>query len=228
MAQPAHRLVTPSRAPQVVPRPARQSPARTSPAPEQPARRPPLLRRDGSSRRDIKQHGLQKRTAAAATMAPPRRIRIVDRPMVRATAHLDAPPRPVLTVVPRRRRAARLVVVLCAFIVTAMAGAAAFQTLLAKRQLEIDKTEQAIEDAREQYEQLRRERAELRSPGRLAELAGGMDMVAAQESSFMTIDPAVMAVVQSSSGRLGGDDVVTETDPLAQFRVVKGVAWGPR
>mgnify|MGYP005819332047 CR=1 FL=1 len=148
--------------------------------------------------------------------------------MVRATSHVHVPERPVLTVVPRRRRAARLVVVLSTFVVLAMAGAAAFQTLLAKRQLEIDKTEQAIEDAREQYEQLRRERAELRSPGRLAEMAGEMDMVAAQESSFMTIDPDVVAVVQSSSGRLDGIDEMVETDPLAQFRVVKGVAWGPR
>lgn len=134
----------------------------------------------------------------------------------------------MLTVVPRRRRAARLVVVLCAFVVLAMAGAAAFQTLLAQRQLEIDRTEQAIEDAREQYEELRRERAELRSPGRLAELAVGMDMVAAQESSFMTVDADVLAVVQSSSGRLAGSGDIAETDPLAQFRVVKGVAWGPR
>ena len=148
--------------------------------------------------------------------------------MVRATAGIRTAPRPTLTVVPRRRRAARLVAVLCAIVVLAMAGAAAFQTLLAQRQLEIDRTEQGIANAREEYEQLRRERAELRSPGRLAAMASEMDMVAATESSFMTIDPEVVAVVQSSSGRLDGSDVLVETDPLAQFRTVKGVAWGPR
>lgn len=171
---------------------------------------------------------LQRRSAAPAA----RQVRVTGRPgqrrLVKTTVGIEASPRPSLTVVPRRRRAARLVVVLCAFVVVAMAGAAAFQTLLAQRQLDIDRTEQGIEDAREEYEQLRRERAELRSPGRLAAMASEMGMVAATESSFMTIDPQVIAVVQSSSGRRTGIDEVTESDPLAQFRIVKSVAWGQR
>lgn len=109
-----------------------------------------------------------------------------------------------------------------------MAAAAAFQTQLAQRQLEIDRTEQGIEDARETYEQLRRERAELRSPGRLALLAGDLGMVPATESTFMTIDADVWTVVQATAGDLGGGTTASDADLLEQFRVVKSVAWGQR
>src|SRR5688500_10080981 len=85
-----------------------------------------------------------------------RRAAAGPRPMVRATVGIVASPvRPSLTVVPRRRRAARLLAFLCVVIVASMLGAAAFQTLLAKRQLELDRLDQEIAAARENYDVLR-------------------------------------------------------------------------
>lgn len=167
---------------------------------------------------------LQRRTVGVqtrrhATAAGPR-------PLVKATAGIEAAPRPNLMLVPRHRRAARIAVVACTVVVLAMLGAAAFQTLLAQRQLEIDKLTQGIDDARGDYEMLRRERAELRSPARLAQLAEEMGMVPATQSQFMTIAADVVATVQQSVGHVGDGDGDGDDDPLAQFRVVKSVAWG--
>lgn len=178
--------------------------------PEPRAERAPLQRR-----------GAAVQTRRHATTAGPR-------PMVRATVGIQATQRPALTLVPRRRRAARLVVVACTVVVLAMLGAAAFQTLLAQRQLEIDRLEQGIDTTREDYEMLRRERAELRSPARLAQLATEMGMVPATQSEFMALSPDVIVAVQQSAGHLAGGDAGVEDDPLAEFRVVKSVAWGQR
>jgi|GEM_PF-975840 len=149
------------------------------------------------------------------------------RPMVRATAGIEVTPRPALALVPRRRRATRLVVLACSVVVLAMLGAAAFQTLLAQRQLELDRLDQSIGDAREQYEQLRRERAELRSPGRLADVAAEIGMVPATESRFMDLDPAAVAAVQESLGASEAANAGSRTDdPLAEFGAVKALVGG--
>ena len=147
------------------------------------------------------------------------------RPMVRATVGILASPapKPTLTVVPRRRRAARFLGVLCALIVLAMLGAASFQTLLAQRQLELDRLDQEIVDAREQYEVLRQERAELRSPQRLAGIATAAGMIPTKQSSFVSLSPELMAVVQESVGPLGVAGTGTSSDPLEQFRIVKSL-----
>jgi cell division protein FtsL len=145
--------------------------------------------------------------------------------MVRATVGIVASPapRPALTVVPRRRRAARLLGVLCALVVLAMLGAASFQTQLAQRQLELDRLDQEIVDAREQYEILRQERAELRSPQRLAGIATAAGMIPTKQSSFVPLSPELMAVVQESIGGLGDGATGDSSDPLEQFRVVKSL-----
>ena len=61
------------------------------------------------------------------------------RPMVRATAGVVISAPPPLRVVPTRRRAARLVGLGFAVVFVLMVGAAAFQTQLARRQVELDK-----------------------------------------------------------------------------------------
>lgn len=145
--------------------------------------------------------------------------------MVRATVGIVASPapRPSLVVVPRRRRAARFLGVLCALIVLAMLGAASFQTLLAQRQLELDRLDRAIVDAREQYEVLRQERAELRSPQRLAGIATAAGMIPTKQSSFVPLSPELVAVVQESVGQLGVSGSGSSSDPLEQFRIVKSL-----
>jgi hypothetical protein len=145
--------------------------------------------------------------------------------MVRATVGIQASPapRPTLMVVPRRRRAARLLAVMCAVIVLAMLGAAAFQTLLAQRQLELDRLDRDITAAREHYEVLRQERAELRSPQRLAGIASAAGMVPARQSTFVQLPPELIAIVQESVGTLPASSAAEDPDPLEQFRTVKSL-----
>ncbi|MGD9996651.1 MAG: hypothetical protein AB7L17_06910 [Ilumatobacteraceae bacterium] len=147
------------------------------------------------------------------------------RPLVRATIGIQATSRPTLTLVPRRRRAAHLAVVMSAVVGLAMLAAAAFQTRLAKSQLELDRLDREISAQRDTYDSLRRERAELRSPSRLADMADRTGMVTTDEVNFITIDPSTYAAVQQATGILehpdSGDDELLE-----QFRDVKSVTDG--
>ena len=76
-------------------------------------------------------------------------------------------------VAPRRRRNARLVAVAAFFASSLMLGAAAFQTQLARRQVELDQVDRQIRAARNDFNDLRSQRAELRSPERLADQRRG-------------------------------------------------------
>jgi cell division protein FtsL len=146
------------------------------------------------------------------------------RPLVRATVGIQATSRPTLALVPRRRRAAHLAVVVSAVVVLAMLAAAAFQTRLAQSQLELDRLDREISAQRDTYDSLRRARAELRSPSRLAEIAGQTGMVTTDEVNFITIDPSTYAVVQQSTGIL--EQTNSNDELLEQFRDVKSVTDG--
>lgn len=95
-----------------------------------------------------------------------------------------------------RRRTARVVVVMAVTLFGLMIAALAFQTQIARTQLRLDTLDREIRQAHEQYDVLRRERAELRSPGRLAQAAMTLDMVPATQTQFMTLDADVVATVQ--------------------------------
>ena len=143
--------------------------------------------------------------------------------MVRATAEVRIDAAPVrLSVVPRRRRAARVVAVAFAAVFGLMFVAAAFQTQLARRQLTIDKMDRSIRDADAQYSRLRRERAELRSPGRLADEAKALGMRPATDTNFMDLTPDVIAAIQQSSGGVF-DARHDATNMLDEFMKVKAV-----
>lgn len=183
----------------------------------------------GDGRGDGREEGRRRSAATTRTIddGGARRLVRVTTPAVRglgaeaATVVISA-----LRVVPRRRRAARYAGLLCALVVCSMLAAAAFQTQLARRQVELDKLDQAIHGAREQYEVLRRERASLRSPSRLSEVAKEIGMVPATETGFMVMSPDVLSIVQQSVGTLGDADGGLVPDPLAQFRDVKSVTDG--
>jgi cell division protein FtsL len=161
--------------------------------------------------------GLVRRDAVLA--APP----VTMRPMERATRGIEADDRTRLTVVPRRRSATRWAAVLCGVLVVAMAGAAAFQTSLAQRQVQLDKLDHGITVARQQYDQLRRERAQLRSPQRLAGIAKSAGMVSAQDGTYLVMSPDVVATVQESAGGIDPAQQQSSSDPLGVFREVKSV-----
>lgn len=190
-----------------------------------PARDIPTVRARRSTSAGTRSHaasdGSGRSTARAERIAA-----TSPRPMVRATAGIEVDLARPLALVPRRRRAARFAGVACALVVMVMLGVAAFQTQLARRQVQIDQLDQDISSAREQYDQSRRERAELRSPSRLASIAEEQGMVAATDTDFMVMSPDVLAEVQESTGVLADGVGIDADDPLEQFRSVKSVTDG--
>lgn len=118
-----------------------------------------------------------------------------------------------------------MAVLLSALIVSSMLASAAFQTRLAQSQLELDRLDRELSASRESYDSLRRQRAELRSPGRLSEVAEATGMVASDEVSYMEIDPSTDAAVQQATGVLDGTGT-GETELLDQFREVKAATDG--
>ncbi len=69
---------------------------------------------------------------------------------------------------------------------------------------------------------LRQQRAELRSPTRLAIEAGELGMVPAPSTEFLAIDPATLARVVAAAGTVDDDTgAVSTDDPLDQIRRVK-------
>ncbi len=151
---------------------------------------------------------------------------VMARPMIRSTVGVAPVPLPKLTVVPRRRRTARLVAFAAFFASSLMLGAAAFQTQLASRQVELDLVDRQIRQARNNFNDLRSQRADLRSPARLAASGSVLGMTSATRTEFVEIAPEVVAEVQQSAG--GVFDPGTEArDPVfEEFKVVKSVAGG--
>ena len=100
-----------------------------------------------------------------------------DRRRQRRSEVLERAGRPALVVVTPRRRVAGFAITLTALVAVAMAGAIYLSTRIAERQLEIDRLEDGVRSAQEEYDVLRASRAELRSPNRLAEGAVALGMV---------------------------------------------------
>ena len=78
---------------------------------------------------------------------------------------------------------------------------------------------------RERFDELRYERAELRSPVRLATTASALGMQRGDVSEFVAVPPELLAQQIAAAGAI--DDPVVQitidTDPLDQFRAVKSV-----
>lgn len=137
--------------------------------------------------------------------------------------------RPQLSVVRRRPRWPAVAGggVLVAVMV-AMLGAAVFHTQLAERQLRIDELEQQVQAERARFDELRRDRAVLRSPQRIADEANALGMVTGENSRFIQVDAMALARQLAAAGATEDDTnrVIVETGPLDQFRDVKSVSVG--
>lgn len=147
--------------------------------------------------------------------APPRR-----------TTPLKAPRD--LTLVPVRRRFAWFAVSLTVLVSAVMMGAIFLHTRIAERQLQIDSMERAVYTAQEDFDVLRSQRAELRSPTRISASASALGMNVGSESEFVAIDPMVFAVTIAQTGQLPARDEIVvgsnqRLEPLDQFRLVKRV-----
>lgn len=150
-----------------------------------------------------------------------------ERAMVKSTAAVaHVAHRPQLVVVAPQRRTARWIIAGSVLVFALMLGAAAFQTQLARRQLTLDTLDRNIRAAHEQFDVLRRERAELRSPGRLAEQAALLGMVPATQTQFVTIDPSVIADVQRTGVPADPHHEPTIEQEFAEYAAVKAQAGG--
>jgi len=137
--------------------------------------------------------------------------------------------RPPLTVVPRRRRwPALLGASAWSLVFLGLLGAAVFHTQLAERQLRLDRLDRQVSAERERFDELRYERAELRSPARLAQAASALGMYRGEVSTFVDVTPEAVARQLAAAGAIGDNavQIVIHTDPLDQFRAVKSVTEG--
>lgn len=151
---------------------------------------------------------------------------VMARPMIRSTVGVSIAPRPHLTVVPRRRRTARLVAFAAFFASSLMLGAAAFQTQLARRQVELDRVDSQIRAVKTEFNNLRSQRAELRSPARLAASGAALGMGTTAKTEFIDIAPEVVAEVQQSAGGVFDPGAESQDPVFDEFKVVKSVAGG--
>lgn len=134
--------------------------------------------------------------------------------------------RPELSVVQHRRRwPAFLAVMAWTMVFLGLLGAAVFHTQLAGRQLRIDRLERSVAAERERFDELRYERAELRSPVRLANAAGGLGMQRGDATEFIDVSPQLLAAQIAAAGVISDRavQITIDTDPLDQFRAVKSV-----
>lgn len=154
---------------------------------------------------------------------PARTVRTAPRTRVASTARTTRTTTvPRLTVVPRRRRAAGFVVTLSVLIVGLMLGAAMLHTQLAERQLRIDRLDRSVREAEDRFDVLRRQRAELRAPTRLATEARALGMVPADVTEFVEVDGGTIAMAIAATGHPSTDGVrVERPEPLDQFLLVK-------
>ena len=135
-------------------------------------------------------------------------------------------PKPALTVVTRRRRWPAVVAGLAwALVSIGLLGAAVFHTQLAERQLRLDRLDRQVAVERERFDELRYERAELRSPVRLAAAASELGMRRGRASTFVSVTPEAVARQLAAAGPIGDNlvRIVLHTEPLDQFRAVKSV-----
>ena len=107
-------------------------------------------------------------------------------------------------------------------------GAAVFHTQLAERQLRIDELERAVNKERDGFDELRFQRAELRSPVRLAAEAERLGMIPGDTGDFVEIDPWKLAQQLAAAGVVDdrSREIIIDTDPLQQFSDVKRVSAG--
>jgi cell division protein FtsL len=130
--------------------------------------------------------------------------------------------RPELRVVPRRRAAVNAALLFLVVVVALMLAAVVLHTRLTERQLEIDRREQEVIEARERFDVLRAQRAELRAPTRLALASTEQGMIVAANTEFVDADGPTLAKVIAAAGTIDDlTDAVDPADPLDQIRRVK-------
>ncbi len=206
----------------VAPRPATRSGEAATPSPARTARHHHTTHQEHAPERSLRP--TRRKVEAGQRVVATRRhggLEAGPQHLVRATVGFHASDRHLSLVAPRGRRAAHVAVVMSVLLGIAMLGAAAFQTRLARIQVQLDQLDTDIKDSRELYETLRRQRAELRSPERLAQIAVDNGMVPATDSEFLSIGIEVRAIVAAATGDIEPTHLGESGNTLDDFRDVK-------
>lgn len=133
--------------------------------------------------------------------------------------------RPDLAVVPARRFAVGYLAMLSMVLAVLLFGAAFLHTHLAERQYELDRLERGVRTAQDQFDHLRRQRAELRAPNRLGDAARALGLEPARQTEFIGVESWALAQAIASAGRLPSSyDADHLEGPLDQFRITKAIA----
>ncbi len=107
-----------------------------------------------------------------------------------------------------------------------MLGATALQARLAQTQLELDSLDRDLADAKETYDLLRRQRAELLAPERLAAEAKALGMAPGENTEFVSVPPEIVAQVAVAASGVDAEIGIQSATPLEEFADVKAVAGG--
>lgn len=156
------------------------------------------------------------------------------RPMLRrdgyagiAEAVAELEQRPSLRVVPGHRLAANFAALIVVLLGILMLSAVVLHTRLAERQREIDHLAQEVSVQREMFDVLRQQRAELRSPTRLASASNRLAMFPAPNTEFLAVDPWTLAQVLASAGSVDAlDGLLVQSEPLDQVMRVRRAQAG--
>ncbi len=131
--------------------------------------------------------------------------------------------RPDLSVVPRRHRMVGMALTVVVGVVMVMLAITVFHTRLAERQFQLDVLERQVATERARFDVLRRERAWMASPERLAERARELGLVSGGRTEFLDVPSDVLAVVAASTAGLDPSVSRRPSTPLDDFRAVKQV-----
>jgi hypothetical protein len=166
-------------------------------------------------------------SAAAAKLQQDVRIAVRAGARLEAEARRAPEQRPQLVVVPRSRRTVRAAAVVFSAVFSLMLLVTAFQTRLAESQLELDRTERAVQLERNRFAELRKENAALRSPEAVALSASAFGMAPARTEKFLTVAPEIDALVAAAAGdRLDPEGIGGDIDPFEVHKQVKRVVSG--
>lgn len=131
--------------------------------------------------------------------------------------------RPDLVVVPRRRGFLGALLAVVLVVVAGMLAVTAFHTTLAERQYQLDVLERQVSTERARFDVLRRDRAWLASPERLAGRARELGLVTGGRTEFLDVPADIVAIVAASTAGLDPTVAKRARSPLDDFRTVKQV-----
>ena len=97
-------------------------------------------------------------------------------------------------------------------VATVLTFVVVFQTIIAEQQLRLDKISTDVRLARQHYDELRQQRAELRAPDYLRTQAMLLGMSQGFASKFAAVPADVVAIVLASTGAM--DQSIAEPRPL--------------